>query len=157
MAIIAPLLAVLGLGLEVVGTPIFLLFILEESVQAAGFGVFALMQAKQWKAAREQVKVYRKIALKMKDACETLLSIGTPFAGAEVPNSLVGIAAKQFESVRILLGEAGVAPPKAQAKVDILKAFITVLVDPFLTFANAALSSADAFDRAITERMLEEN
>ena len=44
-----------------VGTAYFYMFILEEAVQTAGFGVFTLMQGKLWREARAHNLRYREL------------------------------------------------------------------------------------------------
>ena len=60
------------LGVQVVLTVVFLLFMLEEAAQAAGFGVFTLMQGKMWKDAKRQNGFYRYQATVLKEWCDTL-------------------------------------------------------------------------------------
>ena len=52
---------IISAALGVVTIPMFSLFILQEAVQAASFGLFTLVTGKQWERALEHIVIYRSI------------------------------------------------------------------------------------------------
>ena len=154
MAVLVGLLGLLGLGFELIGTPIFLLFMLEETVQATGFGVFTLMQGKMWLEAKAQNARYRKSAALMLDWSDT---IGDFLGSKEKSDAYVAQLQKDYDNA-VRLGYGSVVLDIRRKRLDDAKAsgaglWQSVIV-PFKEFAQASLATADGTDKRIAKEQL---
>lgn len=150
---IGAILSIVGLGLTAVTTPVFLLFILEEAVQAAGFGVFTLMQGKLWSAASRQNAKYKQIVQSGKDltaAVKGYLNTITFQPAVDKMEAFLRSTGMAEEQIKIVIAQETAKGTFTQPG---LIPSLSFLSDPFERFFEAAESTALAYDERIAEQL----
>jgi len=116
--------------IDIAQTVIFQLFIFEEAIQTAGFGVFIAIQGKQWEQAERQLKVYEDTV----KTAKTALAVGKMLVDFVTGLGIFG--AVIFEAIEEV---TGVSVPR-------LSYFLTA---SFESFFKAAEETAQAYRQRI--------
>ena len=168
----------IGTSLTLIGQPMFMLFMMEEAVQTAGFAIFVLMRSRQWTAARYQVGIYRKQAQTLQEWSISIMDFIRVLDSPDDPRLLTGqkMISDINTAVKALIAKLKQSPgelpksrfpflkfPPMQKTVDILPAgelkigsTIANMFLPFLMFADSAISAADAYDKAISKGIIDD-
>lgn len=138
MVIAAIATAVIGGVMGALGFYFFYLFILEESVQTAGFGVYSLIASKNYERMMPNIELYENVANTLMSAAEYPEKILlTPLHLGEMTEEQ-----KEASAARLTMADAEL---------------IRKLVLPYKLFATAALETAKAYRTVYSQHIKEGN
>ena len=138
-----------GLGLTAVQTPMFLLFIIEEAVQAVGFGSFVMLKEEDPAALRAHNEKYKQ-TVQILEEWTTVVKQYFSFFSIAAFEDLGTIQGVIKNLLRILPGDKSIADLDDIVNRGTAETVdLSFLVEPYEVFAAAAKNYAAAIDLKI--------